>query len=252
MTTSSDKSLWATKKVLVVDDEPDLRELVILELQEAGFQTLEAPNGKVAFEIVQKEQVDVVVTDVRMPGGGGVELLDEIKKRNPESPAVIMVTGFADLGVDEAFDRGAEALISKPYHYDALIELTKQILTPRDEKYTRKFKRFDAAVNIELTLPSFEETRITHTLNIGRGGMFIHMEQNLPVPGQKISFRVLFKDKKYSPIEGLALCRWNRHAPEPETPKGFGLEFVSLTNESQKNLANLLNDIKIRAFIPNR
>jgi CheY-like chemotaxis protein len=243
---------WSSKKVLVVDDEPDLRELVILELQEAGFQTVEAPNGKAAFEIVKSDSIDVVVTDVRMPGGSGVELLDEIKKRNPERPAVIMVTGFADLSVDEAFDRGAEALLSKPYRYETLINLTKQILTPRDEKYTRKHERFDAEVNIELNLPSLSETRIAHTLNIGRGGMFVHMEQNLPVPGQKVAFKVLFKDKKYSPIEGQALCRWNRHAPSPETPKGFGLEFVTLSPESQKNLATLLNDIKIRAFIPNR
>ena len=185
-----------------------------------------------------------------MPGGSGIELLDQIKERNPEKPSVIIVTGFADLSIEEAFNRGGEALISKPVHYESLIELIQYILTPRNEKYTRKYERFDAKLRVELTLPSFQSAKTSYTVNIGRGGMFIQMNDTLPTLAQKVSFKIIFNDHKYSPIEGTGICRWIRNTASETLPKGFGLEFVTLTEESINNLAQLLNDIKIKAFIP--
>src|SRR5262245_62156289 len=85
--------------VLVVDDEPDLREMVSFEFELKGHQVHSAENGSAAFDVFQKNPIDIVITDVRMPGGDGPELLDKVKSKNPAVP-VIFITGFSDITLE--------------------------------------------------------------------------------------------------------------------------------------------------------
>ncbi len=112
-------------KILIVDDEPEICELFSLELQDEGWSTCVASNGSKAFEIVQENDIDVVISDVRMPGGDGIELLRRIKERNLNSPEVILVTGFADITSDEAIKKGAKAVFAKPIDFAAIIRAIK-------------------------------------------------------------------------------------------------------------------------------
>lgn len=115
--------------VLLVDDESELLDLYSTEFEYAGFSTLRASNGKEAYQLFQKEKIDVVVSDVRMPGGDGVELLEKIKKTAPNIP-VILVTGYADITLDQAIKKGAATLISKPADYDDLIATVQKSIDP--------------------------------------------------------------------------------------------------------------------------
>lgn len=101
--------------VLIVEDEPDLREMIAYDFRGWGFAVFEAGCGREAFAIVQKEQIDVVVTDVRMANGDGVELLEKIKLFNAKKPAVIFLSGFSDLTSEEAYRKGAAAVLAKPF-----------------------------------------------------------------------------------------------------------------------------------------
>ncbi len=107
--------------VLVVDDEEGLREILSLEFSLRGFRVVSAACGRDAFDLVKKEKVDAVVSDVRMPNGDGIELLRNIKSFNP-SIRVLLMTGFADLTEAEATSLGAEKLLMKPF---SLAELMK-------------------------------------------------------------------------------------------------------------------------------
>jgi len=118
----------ATSIVLIVDDEAELCELFSLALENAGFETLTASNGNDAFRIVNERRIDVVVSDVRMPGGDGIDLLEKIRSLPARTPAVILVTGFADLSADEARRRGAAAFLSKPIDFEVLVETVKKSL----------------------------------------------------------------------------------------------------------------------------
>ncbi len=117
----------AAKLILIVDDEPEIRELIASGFQSRGFRTAEADNGKNAYERFVSEQADAVVTDVRMPGGDGIELLTRVKTLRPEVP-VFLVTGFCDLATDDALKLGAEALFSKPFSRLKLIEAVIEAL----------------------------------------------------------------------------------------------------------------------------
>ncbi len=115
------------KSILVVDDDIDIREAISSYLQLEGYNTIEASNGKDALKIVKDQQIEFVVSDIRMPDGGGLFLVDELRKIDRLLPYVILVTGQADITREEAIRRGALDLLKKPLEMDRIIGLIKYI-----------------------------------------------------------------------------------------------------------------------------
>jgi len=85
-----------TPRVLLVDDELDFLEMLSQRLRLRGLPVVTAPSGPEALEVLDREEVDVVVLDVRMPGMDGIEVLRRIKESHPRVE-VVMLTGHADL-----------------------------------------------------------------------------------------------------------------------------------------------------------
>ncbi len=106
--------------VLVVDDEPVLRELVAFILVDKGFDVCEAESGDAAFQLMHQRRFDVVLSDVRMPKGSGVELLQRINQMEHFRPTVFLVSGYSEISLEEARRLGAMDLLNKPVDYDAL------------------------------------------------------------------------------------------------------------------------------------
>jgi CheY-like chemotaxis protein len=127
-----------TWKILVVDDEPDLCDLVSEEFEFAGCQTLRASSGNQALEIFEANELDAVVSDVRMADGNGIELLDKIKAGPKSSALVFLVTGFADITKEKALAKGASALIGKPYDISDLCQLVLAALEKSESAGTVK------------------------------------------------------------------------------------------------------------------
>jgi DNA-binding response OmpR family regulator len=101
-------------RVLVVDDEGAIRYSVSKTLQRIGYQVDEAASGEEALEALGKQEYDVVLTDIRMPGLTGVELLKRIKEISPDA-IVILMTGYASLGTAvESLRLGAHDYLIKP------------------------------------------------------------------------------------------------------------------------------------------
>lgn len=115
-------------KILVVDDDDDLREIMFSIFQAQGFTVLEADNGIKAFDIVQKEKVDLLVSDIRMPGGDGLTLLQKVRLYNPKIPVVIFVTGFTDVSVADCIKKGALQVFPKPFNQKELVVAVKKAL----------------------------------------------------------------------------------------------------------------------------
>lgn len=101
--------------VLIVDDEPEIRKMLFFDFKRQGFNTLSAASAAEAFELVLKEKIDLVLSDMRMPGGDGMSLLENIRKIDPKIPIVIFLTGFADITEEECIAKGAVAVFTKPY-----------------------------------------------------------------------------------------------------------------------------------------
>jgi CheY-like chemotaxis protein len=113
-------------KILVVDDEPDLREIISSRFQMEGSHVTLAENGESALKVLAGNDFDAVISDIRMPGGSGIELLEALQAMQSKDiekilPAVILISGFSDLARKDALARGAAALLVKPFDLDDMI-----------------------------------------------------------------------------------------------------------------------------------
>lgn len=107
-------------KILLVDDEKDIREILSLALVDMGYTVLEAENGVEALRIFKEAQPPLVLTDIKMPGMDGIELLQKIKRENPEVE-VLMITGHGDMDLAiKSLKFEATDFITKPINVDAL------------------------------------------------------------------------------------------------------------------------------------
>ncbi|MEW6117428.1 MAG: sigma-54 dependent transcriptional regulator [Nitrospirota bacterium] len=122
----------AKKKVLIVDDDKNLRSVVRDVLSDEGFSVAEAPDGVSALKIFKKDLPDAVLLDLNMPHMGGLETLQELKKINSHVP-VIILTAYSDIPtVVEAVKRGAYDFTVKPPDFDRLIITVKRAVERRD------------------------------------------------------------------------------------------------------------------------
>ncbi|MEK7842002.1 MAG: sigma-54 dependent transcriptional regulator, partial [Deltaproteobacteria bacterium] len=114
--------------ILIVDDEKGIRDFLEIMLKKEGYRVSSAPGGEEAMRLFNNSSYDLVISDVRMKGMGGVELLKSIKEINPET-VVLMITAYAS--VDTAIDAmkaGAYDYITKPFKVDEVKHIIRNAL----------------------------------------------------------------------------------------------------------------------------
>jgi len=113
-------------KVLVVDDEEDFRETIVNRLLDRNLEVMGVESGLKALQVIEEQDFDVVVMDVRMPGMDGIEALKELKKKKPLIE-VIMLTGHASVesGI-QGMQLGAFDYVMKPVPLDELLDKMRQ------------------------------------------------------------------------------------------------------------------------------
>lgn len=118
-------------KMLVVDDEAVIREGLRRILGEAGYQVESFAQGHLAIERMQTENFDLVISDVKMPGMSGIEVLKAIRVLQPQVP-IIMITGYSTVDTAvEALKNGAADYIAKPFVPEELLAKISQALNRR-------------------------------------------------------------------------------------------------------------------------
>ncbi|MEW6721498.1 MAG: sigma-54 dependent transcriptional regulator [Thermodesulfobacteriota bacterium] len=130
------------RRILVVEDDPGLRFTMTDALEGEGFAVADAGNGAEALRRLREEAFDIVVTDLRLPDGDGMEILREAKAKVPPSSVVVM-TGYGTVeSAVAAMKSGAEDYLTKPFPMDALLLLFGKILRVRAlEEENRELKR---------------------------------------------------------------------------------------------------------------
>ncbi len=129
------------KKILAVDDEPHMRRLLEISLRQTGYQPLQAADGREALDIIRSQAVDLVVSDLHMPGMNGLELLRAIRESNEHLP-FIMVTAQGEIKTAvEAMKLGAADYILRPFDLETLeIAIAKALSVERLSRENAYFK----------------------------------------------------------------------------------------------------------------
>lgn len=111
--------------VLLVDDEQEFCEILGEQLKSAGFDVLFVNTGHRALNLIENCAFDVVITDISMPDGDGISLVESIGKRQTSSPLLIFVTGYSALELEDAATIGAAAVFNKPVSMGRLIDFIR-------------------------------------------------------------------------------------------------------------------------------
>ena len=117
------------KKILVVDDEPLLREILVALIKEEGGEAVEATDGDEALLYFKDQVFDAVVSDIRMPNMSGIELAAAIRKINPIFPVIFLITGEANLPKRSAEDLKVSAIVAKPCDIFLLLDNLVKAMT---------------------------------------------------------------------------------------------------------------------------
>lgn len=238
-------------KVVVVDDEVDLCELLADELTLAGATVSVAHNGQDGLSLIEKVRPMVVLSDIQMPQLTGRDLLRKTIERGIQVPVFLMITGHTVYAVDELLNEGADGVIYKPFDLEKLVEQVAHYLRPLHEKFRHERVEADPGAHIVVNFDNLNEAQ-GQLFNVGRGGMFVALVRDLPEAGSQVSFSFRFADEhsRIREFSGRGIVRWVRTVDAPEAPAGFGLEFTYLKEPSLSHLLKLINALKTRAFFP--
>lgn len=122
------KKLLAGINILIVEDDQMLREIIVDSIQDSGANVFEAENGLIGFQIIEKEKIDFVLSDIQMPVMDGVELLKKIRIRHSENPLVMFVTGQCNITAENAIEFGASDLMQKPFRINEVLAKIEHLL----------------------------------------------------------------------------------------------------------------------------
>ena len=137
----------SNKKVWIVDDDKSIRWVLEKALKSADVDITSFSHPDDVLERINKEEPDVIITDIRMPGMDGISLLDRIKQHSPNIPVIIM-TAYSDLDrAVSAFQGGAYEYLSKPFDVDEVISLVRRAIADRQTDNVLPFSESETEGN---------------------------------------------------------------------------------------------------------
>jgi DNA-binding NtrC family response regulator len=120
-------------KILVIDDDESVRNITAMVLIKMGnFAVLKAPGGREALEILHKEHVDLILTDMMMPGMNGLQTIEAVQQVWPEIPFIIMTAWSTNGLVKQALEKGATCCLDKPFDVNHLVSTVNQVVSSKE------------------------------------------------------------------------------------------------------------------------
>lgn len=238
-------------KILVVDDESDLRESMKTVFELFGFTVDEAENGQAALQKVQSGNFDLVLSDMRMPVMDGLGLLKNLQNQDvPPPPCVLITSGFTDASVDTIYSLGAIGFMPKPMDATVIRDVIANSLLPLEMRWA---KVPNGPVRMEIkkkysTLPMAVESG---ELSFGRGGFFLACKDQFPPNNVNVSFEFEFADgTPVKKLNGIGIVRWVRTKEEQGLPPGAGIEIKYVGDDCRVGFAEWIKTQPFKAFIP--
>lgn len=239
-------------RILVVDDEPDVCEILTRDLRDRGMETFSETNPKKSLEDIPRLHVDFILSDIRMPHLDGFHLLKETK-RLPTHPVFFFMTGDSPYSVNEYLEAGAAGVFNKPMDLDKMFVAIMEHFIDSEYENDRLFR-----TPVESALIHEIRVRDTPTVsdafriaNIGFGGLFIAFENESTTVDVGDTVELSFSlASKTTPIAALGEVVWRRRTIEGKKPAGVGVKFKKLRPADREQVFEFLRLKRISGFIP--
>ena len=121
----------AAPSILVIDDEQGILETLRILLKNEGFDVTTAQGGKAGLEQLKSSAPDIVLTDLKMPGVTGIEILSAVRGQDPETPVILMTAQASLQSAIQAVNQGAFYYIQKPFSNDDLVAICRRAAEQR-------------------------------------------------------------------------------------------------------------------------
>jgi CheY-like chemotaxis protein len=226
----------------VVDDEPQLCTAIATWLRGKGFGNVRtACNGKSALAILQKQSIDLLLTDVAMPVMDGMTLLRRLSEIGWITPSTVLLSGFRDIDQKEMYALGVEAFLGKPFESRQLFEALARALADRSSLWRDPMPEAPLQ-SIAIEVEDFHQVGSNDSIRIGRGGF------SAPCPNFLNLARVAFQcgiRAKNRVMSGQGIVRWV--SPEEHA---VGIEFSFLDECCRAWILEEIASRDPRSFIP--
>jgi DNA-binding response OmpR family regulator len=234
------------KRILVVEDEADLRSLITRILEDAGYAVLAAEDGWSAIEALQAQRPDLMLLDLRLPVLDGWTVL-EFARRTVPPPAVALMTVCSDAeSIVRGLRAGIAGCIFKPFRIRDLITTCDRILWRRGFPFTdahqdrRREPRRPLALDVTTLSGARFDVAPAKLVDLSLGGAQVDLDATLE-PGERMKVSFDFFDGEPGwVVEGQV--RWRDPAAGGFT---YGVAFVDVAPEHQRQLRRLLPDIEV-------
>ena len=213
-------------RVLVVDDEPQIRRALSLNLTARGYEVVEAANGERALEMVAAESPDLVLLDLGLPGLDGIRVLTKLRGWS-NVPTIVLTVRDDERSKVEALEAGADDYVTKPFGMAELIARLRAVLrrtseaTPLEPDVRTRDFRLDLMAHRAFVGASENEVRLTPT----EWAIVAHLARN---PGRLITYRQLVTavwEETYDPDPNLLRVHMGhirrKLEPDPSRPAYF-------------------------------
>jgi CheY-like chemotaxis protein len=223
--------------ILLVDDEPVLLDITREWFESIAGQVFTAGDGAAALQVLAEHRIDLVITDVRMPVMDGITLLKKIKSNGRYTPSLILITGFADIDLRNAYDLGAEALLEKPIDCEGLIDIVERRLSGPGERWQRQ-SDLSAVPVLSRRFRSLSSALQEHRIAFGSGGFCI--ENGDFLEEKPVNIALDFMADGYV-LSGQGVIRWSQE-------NQIGVELTYVADKSRARAIQLTEGN--RTFIP--
>lgn len=223
--------------ILIVDDFEPIRAHLVCSLESLGLPILEAANGEAALALLETNPVSLVISDVEMPQGDGVWLIERITERAIKV-FVIFVTGRATELSAKLMALGALAVFSKPWNSDELHNIVSKALDTNLPMYPRR----DLRLSVQLPVVILNnDTQAATAYNISKRGIYIEASEAAfnYAEGDQLTLELPKLGAKYYSVR--CIVRWRKRGADGKV-SGYGLEFET-DDLSQQALNLYLNQI---------
>ena len=237
-------------KILIVDDDQDLLETISTTFRLFKFDVHSLGSGNEAIDFLKSNDVTIVISDIRMPNGSGVELLRFIKSRNTTTPKVLFISGFSDYSLKQMFHMGVDGFFTKPFNAGAVRDAISISLLDLNERW-RVAPKTMPTMNLNKNFFGINDAVEKKHLLIGRGGFFVAVDKGFPEEDSLVKFELRFRDGvPCADLSGLGYIRWVEVDSTATSPSGVGVEIVHLDDRCRNMYVSWLKRQIIVPYIP--